>query len=111
MEFEQIKTAVKAHKFEALRQEEPDYFEAVLFNRDADALKETIKGLLGEPVFPSQQKLSSEIQKAIKDFGGVMPGQTLYFTDGNARAVFAMLWPWQDKQRTTLKLVEVPFEK
>mgnify|MGYP001405711260 CR=1 FL=1 len=111
MEFDQIKTAVKTHKLEALRQEEHNYLEAVLFNKDIDALKETIKGFLGEPVFPSPQRLSSGIQKAIKDFGGVMPGQTLYFTDGNARAVFAMFWPWQDKQRTTLKLAEVPFEK
>jgi hypothetical protein len=33
-----------------------------------------------------------------------MKGQTLYFSDNNGSPVFAMLWPWQDKENITLKL-------
>jgi hypothetical protein len=43
------------------------------------------------------------VQKVIDDFGGIMAGQTLYFTKQADGVIFAMLWPWQDGIRITLK--------
>jgi len=40
----------------------------------------------------------------IEEFGGIRPGQTLYFWNEGKDAVFAMLWPWQDGYHTTVKI-------
>jgi len=60
---------------------------------------------LGLPAYPSNDRLSPQIEKTIKEFGGVMSGQTLYFWSQGKDTVFAMLWPWEDGYRTTVKII------
>jgi len=104
MDFNEVKNAVKAINFESLRKEEDGYFEAVIFKKDLEGLNTILKSSLGEPAFPSNKKLSKEIENAIDEFGGIMRGQTLYYAIIASSTTIAMLWPWQDGQRITLKL-------
>jgi hypothetical protein len=46
------------------------------------------------------------MQEVINGFGGIMPGQTLYFRSEGSESIFAMLWPWQDGIRTTVKIIQ-----
>lgn len=104
MDFNEIKKEAKTVNFDALRVDNDHYFEGVLVKEEVEKLKERLNKFFGEPVFPSSQKLTSQAEQAIRDFGGVRRGQTLYFQNDKDAAFFAMLWPWEDGQHTTLKI-------
>jgi hypothetical protein len=103
MQFKQLKKEIKAVTFESIRAESEEYFEAVVIKDHAQELAQKLESLFGPAVWPSKEKLSSKIQEAIDQFGGIMKGQTLYFLSDQECALFAMLWPWQDGQHITLK--------
>jgi len=104
MEFNQIKKEVKDLGCETLRTDSDNFFEAVVIKEELAKLNERLKNFFGEPAWPSKDKLSLSAQETIKGFGGIMPGQTLYFKSEGKDSTFAMLWPWQDGKRTTIKI-------
>jgi hypothetical protein len=104
MKFNELKNEVKKLALETVRAEQDNYFEAVIFNNKVAGLKAILDKFLGLPVFPSQNKLSLQIEKAISSYGGIQPGQTLYWKQEGS-IVIAMLWPWQDKIHTTVKII------
>lgn len=106
MEFNRIKEDVKSINFEATRTDCDNYFEAVVVKEEMSKLNESLKKLLGEPAWPSKNRLAFKVQEAIDGFGGIMPGQTLYFKNEGGNSIFAMLWPWQDGVRTTVKIIQ-----
>lgn len=106
MEFNEIKKEVKVLAFEALRTDCDNYFEAVVIKEELARLTESLKKFFGEPAWPSKNRLSFQMQEAIKGFGGIMAGQTLYFKNEGVDAICAMLWPWRDGLRTTLKIIQ-----
>ncbi len=106
MGFDRIKDEVKKIPFETLRTDCDNYFEAVLIKGEISALNERLKTFFGEPAWPSKNRMNFRMQELIKGFGGIMPGQTLYFKDDRDESIFAMLWPWQDGLRTTVKIVK-----
>ncbi len=106
MEFNNIKEEVKKISFETLRTDCDNYFEGVIVKNEINGLNERLKKFLGEPAWPSKNRLDFKAQEAIKGFGGIMPGQTLYFKSEGEDSIFAMLWPWQDGVRTTLKIIQ-----
>jgi hypothetical protein len=105
MVFNKIKDGVRALGFEVLRADNDGYFEAVFIKDGLAKLNERLKQFLGEPVFPSEDKLTLQIEEAIKGFGGIQQGQTLFFQIEGANFTFAMLWPWSDGLHTTIKLI------
>jgi len=107
MRFDELKSEFKEIGFESLRADSDDYFEGVILKDELPKVTDRLGSALGLPVWPSKEKLLPRVQQAIKEFGGIMPGQTLYFqAQGSSGALFAMLWPWQDGIHTTLKIVK-----
>lgn len=106
MKFIELKDEVKAVKFDTLRLDCDNHFEAVVVKAELDKLTARLERFFGSPAWPSKGRLSLKIEETIKGFGGIMPGQTLYFKDSGADTMFAMLWPWQDGQRTTVKIIK-----
>jgi hypothetical protein len=106
IKFEDIKKSVKGVKFVTLRFDSDELFEVVLAKGDLGQLTGCLVNIFGEPVFPSEKKYSFDPQKMVDDYGGVMPGQTLYYLEQSL--IFAMLWPWQDGVNITFKLIKKP---
>ncbi|MBN2831497.1 MAG: hypothetical protein JXL82_04405 [Candidatus Omnitrophica bacterium] len=106
MQFSQVKEEIKSVDFEATRTDCDNYFEAVVVKEEVSNLNERLQKFLGEPAWPSKNRLGFKVQEAVKGFGGIMPGQTLYFKSEGENAIFAMLWPWKDGVRTTLKVIQ-----
>ena len=106
MQFSEIKKEVKSFDFEVLRLDSDNYFEGVVIKGELSKLNERLQKLLGAPAWPSKNRLPYQMQEAVKAFGGIMPGQTLYFKSEGRDAIFAMLWPWQDGMRTTVKIIQ-----
>lgn len=105
MDFIQLKTQIKNVVFETVRADYEDYFEAVITKEKLDELNLSLERGLGAPAWPSKNRLASQVQKAVEEFGGVRAGQTLYWGDQEKFSLFAMLWPWQDAVHITLKMV------
>ena len=104
MEFDKLKTEIKAVEFDMTRGDNEDYFEAVVKKSSLEGLINILKDNFGSQAWPSKVKLSKYAEKVVNDFGGIRKGQTLYFSNNDGHPIFAMLWPWQDKEHTTLKL-------
>ena len=106
MEFNEVKSEVKDLVFESLRTDCDNYFEAVVIKEEVSKLSEKLQRSFGSPAWPSKNRLAFQAQEAVKGFGGIMPGQTLYFRSEGVSSIFAMLWPWQDGMRTTVKIIQ-----
>ncbi len=105
MEFDAIRKDLKALSFETLRTDCDNFFEGVIIRQELDKLNLQLKNLLGEPVYPSKNRLAFKVKETVDGLGGIMPGQTLYYKNLGADGIFAMLWPWKDGQRTTVKII------
>jgi len=105
MDFDKIRAGVKALKFETLRTDSDDYFEAVVIKEELERLSCSLKKFFGGLAWSSKNEIPAEMQEKINGFGGIMPGQTFYFRNEGSESIFAMLWPWQDGRRTTVKIV------
>lgn len=80
------------------------YVEVVLFNKDAIVWETSLQEIFGSPAKEAAKKPSKEIKALAKDHGGISVGQTLFKKDSEAGLILAMLWPWQDRTHTTLKM-------
>lgn len=78
--------------------------EVVVYNKDLEPWLKVLNSLLDPAAKPAGVKPSKEINAITSPFGGIRDDQTLYKKDFPEGSWLAMLWPWQDKQRTTLKL-------
>jgi hypothetical protein len=106
MDFSLIRKDMKRFSFETLRTDCDNCFEAVILGQEIERLSGQLKSLLGEPVYPSQEKLAHKIRQKVDGAGGLMPGQTLYYKDSGTDSILAMLWPWKDGRRTTVKIIQ-----
>ena len=87
------------------RAAEEEYSEVVFFSKDTEAWVKVLAQDLGVPVKPAGTEPTQEHSKLTDEFGGIFANQVLFKKDFNDSTVLAMLWPWQDKTYTTLKLV------
>jgi hypothetical protein len=104
--FNEIRKNLKLFSFETLRTDCDNFFEGVIIQQELDKLHGQLRNLLGEPVYPSVNRLAHKVRKTVDGFGGIMPGQTLYYKDLGTDSILAMLWPWKDGQRTTVKIIQ-----
>ncbi|MFA4853897.1 MAG: hypothetical protein WC616_00920 [Candidatus Omnitrophota bacterium] len=106
MDFSAIKKDIKSLSFDCLRTDGDNLFEGVVVKKELEKLNAQLKSFLGEPVYPSRNRLTHEMQETVDGFGGVKPGQTLYYKDSGNNRILAMLWPWQDGERVTVKIIQ-----
>ncbi|MEI6631062.1 MAG: hypothetical protein WCL25_00400 [bacterium] len=102
MKFEQLRKTVKEVGFETSRADNENYLEIVIVKDKLSELILRLDNLFGPP----QNQSSPQAQKAIKEFGGIIKGQTLYFWHEDSSFIFAMLWPWQDGEHITIKMAK-----
>jgi hypothetical protein len=106
VDFSLIRKNMKMFSFETLRTDCDNFFEGVIIQQELDKLNGQLKSLLGDPVYPSQNRLTHKVRQSVDGFGGVMPGQTVYYKDSGSDSIFAILYPWKDGQRTTVKIIQ-----
>lgn len=107
MEFDKIKAEVKKVKPEMTRMDNESYFEVVIGNARLEGVVRVLENIFGAPAWPSGRKLMKDTEKLIKNMGGLRKGQTLYLLNKEGYSAFAMLWPWQDGERITIKIAKV----
>ena len=108
MEFDKIKEEVKKVGPDMTRMDNENYFEAVIGHARLGEAVRVLESIFGAPAWLSDKKLSKDIQAQIKNAGGLRKGQTLYFLNNKSGcSAFAMLWPWQDGERITIKMSKI----
>jgi hypothetical protein len=106
VEFNKLKTEIRKIELDVTRIDDDNYFEIVVKKHCLGDVVRLLESIFGPPAWPSRNKVSKIIEKAIKNFGGLRQGQTLYSLDRDDFSIFVMLWPWQDGERTTIKIVK-----
>jgi len=106
MQFDELKDEVKTVQFDTLRCDTDNNLEAVVDKDELEKLTARLEKFFGAPVFPPENRLTLAMRQAIDGFGGIMPGQTLYYRNQGEEIIFAMLWPWSDGERTTIKIIK-----
>lgn len=86
------------------RKTSPTYREVVFFNKDAKKWNRILSGKLGAPVKSKWNGHDKSLERLTRKFGGIRKGQTVYVKEYDDFSVVAMIWPWKDKQHSTLKL-------
>ncbi len=90
-----------------LRRREDDFIEIVVGNDEVDAWIELLEGFMGPPLKPAGVRPTREINDLANRFGGVAGNQTLFHKTTGEGMIIGLLWPWQDADFTTLKVIEV----
>jgi hypothetical protein len=106
MDFKTIRKDMQSFSFEVLRTDCDNFFEGVIIKEELNKLNSQLKSLFGEPVYPSKNRLAYKVQQTVDGLGGVTAGQTLYYNDSGRESILAMLWPWKDGQRITVKIIQ-----
>ncbi|NQT28132.1 MAG: hypothetical protein HQ570_00870 [Candidatus Omnitrophica bacterium] len=81
-----------------------NYYEVVFYTKDTDQWIKLLNEIFGSVTKPVGAAPSAEDAELTKKYGGVRENQTLYKKQVNNTIIAAMLWPWQDEVRTTLKV-------
>lgn len=107
MQFNEVKEEIKRIGFKNMDTDSDNLFEAIVVKDKIGTIRSKLEGFFGSPAWPSPKtKLSLQMEKLIRQYGGIMQGQTLYMENKDKEVVFAMLWPWKDGEHTTLKLIQ-----
>jgi hypothetical protein len=110
MEFTLVKEEIKRIGFKETDADSDNLFEGTVLKDQVDTVMRTLNGFFGEPAWPSKNRLSLRMEKLLKQYGGIMAGQTLYLDSSKDEVLFAMLWPWKDGQHTTVKIIQNSLE-
>ncbi len=90
-----------------LRRQKDDFVEIVIENDEVDQWSALMEEFLGPPLKPAGVRPTREINDLANRFGGVAGNQTLFHKITGDGMIIGMLWPWQDADFTTLKVIEV----
>ena len=89
------------------RRQDYNYEEVVVYSRHASDVIQMLAKLLGPAVKISGQSPSNDAKRLTRNFGGIYEDQTLFKKDVDGGMLLAMLWPWGDREHTTLKIAAV----
>ena len=81
-----------------------NYCELVFYTKDTAEWEKVLAGILGPAIKPPKTRPGKDDLRMAEYYGGICNGQTLFRKDFDGVTIIALLWPWQDKTCTTLKL-------
>jgi len=110
MTYEELIEKIKKLNLKEKRSDTPHLLEIVIGEEEAAKLKRCLKSYYGAPVEDGKVPLP-QAQEHIAACGGVWAGQTLYFMSDETHFSYAMLWPWSNGIRITVKLIRAEKNK
>jgi hypothetical protein len=106
MHFNEVKEEIKRVGLKDTDTDCDNLFEGIIRKEKVGSMTRKLEDFFGAPAWPSKNRLSFQMEKLIKQYGGIMQGQTLYLSSKDNQVVFAMVWPWKDGEHTTIKLIQ-----
>jgi hypothetical protein len=84
-----------------------EYAQLVFRNDQTKKWLDSVGEVLGPPVKTKDEPVSEKIITLTEDFGEIFDHQTLFYAETSSQRIIAMLWPWQNNELTTLKIMVV----
>jgi hypothetical protein len=106
MTFQDFLTEIKTLRIEELRAQREEYFEAVISKADLNSLHKILTAYFGPPLKPEGQGPSGEANRRAEPYGGIRKDQTMYFRQDGDHSECALLWPWGNGIRITVKIIQ-----
>lgn len=104
--FGELLTEVKKSSFSEKRQDTEDYFEAVVETENIPGVCSALELYFG-PAFKPPGKVPTQNDTAVAaHLGGIQKNQILYYIERENQSSCAMVWPWSDGTRSTLKIAQ-----
>lgn|GEM_PF-417067 len=94
----------KRFRHEEARRESEDYLELVIYQDSLLEFRQLLEDYFG-PAFEGDDPGLKALQHAGK-YGGIGKDQVLYYTEKEQQPSLAMIWPWSDGRRATLKIIQ-----
>jgi len=104
MTFKDFLDQIRTLRVEELRTQTVEYFEAVIFTAGLDPWNKILTGYFGPPIKPEGSSPSGEADRHAKPYGGIRKDQTMYFRQEGDHSECALLWPWGNGTRVTIKI-------
>lgn len=97
---------VKRTHLEEMRKDDSGYFECVITQPNLKHIFPVLEQYFGHPFKPEGVKPNKEAARFTSEFGGIEVQQTLYYFERDGMSNCAMIWPWGDKTKATLKIAQ-----
>ena len=105
-DFLELTGRLKKAPADELRKEESGYLELVFSIQNLPKIYPVLEEFFGLPFKPAGVAPSKEAVLRAADYGGVEKHQTLYYSEEDGVSKCAMIWPWQDKTKATVKVAQ-----
>jgi hypothetical protein len=105
---EEVIRRVKDIDYEEARRESEDYLELVVTREALRDLHFLLESYFGPAFKPAGQDACRLSEGRSRWFGGVKKDQILYYTERENVPAVALIWPWNDGRRATLKIAQGP---
>lgn len=105
MIFDELLNTIKKIQCEETRVVEADYMEVVVSEPVMEEVSAILCSYFGQPLKPAGKSPCLLAQSYSKPYGGIQRQQTLYVLKREKGAELALLWPWDNGQGTTVKII------
>ncbi len=106
MNFGELTHDLKKVPYDERRKEFEGYFEFVMSTNDLLHLYPVLEKHFGAPFKPAGIEPTGKAHDYAKQFGGIRKHQVLYYREGSGLSNCAMVWPWNDGSRATVKVAQ-----
>lgn len=103
---DEVMRKAKKMEHEQTRRESEDYLEMVMFQSTLEDLGMLFEGYFGPAIKRSGEEPEEEAEQLSNRYGGIAKDQTLYHTQSDNVRHLAMVWPWADGKRMTVKIIQ-----
>jgi hypothetical protein len=106
LSFVELVSQLKKIPCDEIRKESDGYYEFVISLHHVSKFYPVFEKYFGPPFKPPGVLPSEKAKDVTKNYGGIQKQQTLYFADRNGVLNCAMIWPWGDGTRATVKMAQ-----
>ena len=104
---QELMQRLKNVEYEEIRRESEAYLEAVFKVNAMEEIGLILEEYYGPAFKRAGVKPGREASECTKKYGGMQEEQVLYFRSQEGVSQLAMIWPWQDGVRATVKIIQV----
>lgn len=87
-----------------IRARSEERLECVVETKRLALLGELLEHYFGPPIKRAGEKPSDQDKTLTGELGGILKNQTLYCVSDGGSSSLAMIWPWSDGERATVKI-------
>ena len=104
--FDELMVRARKIRHEQTRRESEEYLEMVMFRDSWEDVTVLFESYFGRPLKAADQEATDEANRISEPYGGIADGQQLYHAVRDESDHVAMIWPWADGRRMTVKIAQ-----